>query len=194
MNQPLLRTLVLAALGALPILAQTTPAPLAYSAALTMDRGFDSLTDITGKRTGFSFELALDLPDPSAPYRIGIGHTAFGSSTRSEPCILTTNGVPGLAFQDGPGLSLATTQFYLSLRTSPLRGVKLYFGISANREDLAGEKVKGTKLGGRIDLEAALTDHLAGVVTFQAITVGLDGLGSAAYNPSWLQAGLRYRF
>ncbi|WLT30737.1 hypothetical protein [Geothrix sp. PMB-07] len=56
------------------------------------------------------------------------------------------------------------------------------------------QSVKGVKLGFRVDLEYKVTNHLAAVATFQAVELGVDAPGTGSLNPSWFQAGARWRF
>jgi hypothetical protein len=184
-------TIAMATLGLLPLGAQ---APSGFSAAATVARGFDSTQQFTGSRLGFTVEGAYDFA-AGCPVRLGVGVSHFGAGDRNYAVI---DEDWNQTYAKGQGISLTTMQAYGALRTNPLPDTLLLFGITANRHRVGAAEgtrtVKGTKLGARLDLEYRFSPHVFGTVTYQAMELGLDEIGTNIVSPSWLQVGVRYNF
>jgi len=54
--------------------------------------------------------------------------------------------------------------------------------------------MKGAKLGARFGFDYQVNDRLTGSLMLQLVELGTDQQAIRGYNPSWLQAGARYRF
>lgn len=53
---------------------------------------------------------------------------------------------------------------------------------------------RGAKIGGRVGFDVRVSPRTTASLLLQMTEMGTDSTASKAYNPSWVQAGLRFRF
>ena len=174
-------------LGATALSAQ---APRPFDAGLNLVAGLPALTSLTHASGlgGFTAEAGYNglVKGSTVPFRLSA----------------SLNDLPGkeAAFvkSDLLGLQLAA-----DISTDiGLRKVVMVSGLSLNTwrwtyQDATQKteaRMKGAKLGARFGFDIRLSERLTGSLLLQMTELGTDKLSSRGYNPSWLQAGARYRF
>ena len=167
-----------------PLAAQEGPR---WDAGLSLVMPLDALTSLTnnhGLGGGFIPEIGFNgkLVGTTVPFRVTFG----------------INDLPGKD-NDGTKTSLMGYQLAGDLFTDTgWNKLSLVTGLSINRwqmkVDSTTSTVKGIKLGGRIGLEYRMSKACSADLLLQAVELGTDPQGITAYNPSWLQVGVKYHW
>lgn len=182
----------------------------------------DSIFGI-GKTFGVSADGAYSWKSEAAglPLRATLGYVWVPAS-----------GYLGISGTDPSQYKIGLQDLQLGLdgfATLPGQQVRLFFGFTLNKWRVDADShyfvpdsspaggqfqsgsvrgpVSGIKLGLRLGLERPFTDHLSGVLTFQATALGTSSefmvpadpnwsatSGNVGVNPCWLQLGVRYHY
>jgi len=222
MNSKLISRLAIGAIlatGAGALRAQDSIASR-FSLSGSLGLGTDSLDDITHYGTSWwnpaAYNLDLGytgkLAGTTVPFRASIGTNFMPGGTyeiREDGVLLGTES--GLTLR---GYYLAGDLFIDSRISSSLQfilGGSLNKWTVTEKYEGVSEKysIKGIKFGGRFGLDYKISDNLSFNVIFQVTELGHSSLlqvpkepddppvpnaGPRAWNPSWLQLGIKYSF
>lgn len=159
---------------------------------------------------GISLVLPLDTLK-AVTHASGLGGATFEAGYNSTlgkttvPCrvSLSINDLPGketayatsslLGFQAAGDVMIP---FAPGSRLSAVAGLSLN-GWRWNYQDAgqhATNSMKGAKFGARFGFDYQASDRITASLMLQMVELGIDANATRGYNPSWIQAGARYRF
>lgn len=174
--------------GGASLCAQTpTPFDVAVGLVLPLD-GLKSVTQASGFG-GATFEAGYN--------------TTLGRSTVPLRLSVSVNDLPGKE-KDYVKSSLLGYQAAgdVLIPVTPGSRVSVVTGLSLNRwhwdyQDPThrdSDYMKGLKFGFRFGFEYHASDRITASLLLQMTELGTDANATRGYNPSWIQAGARYRF
>jgi len=170
--------------------ALSAQASTSFDAGLSLVAGLPSLTSLTHSSglSGFTAEAGYSgkVRNSTVPFRLSV----------------SVNDLPGkeadYVKNDLLGVQVAA-DIYTNIGLSK---VSIVTGLSLNAwrwsyQDATQHvdtRMKGAKMGARFGFDCAVSQRITATLMLQITELGTDKQSSVAYNPSWLQAGARYRF